>query len=460
MDRTQQTQPQDRELVYCHQCENEWYRDEHGIVCPECQSDFTEIIEADHDPRADEADDPSFHGFYAPDPDEADIRDFDDRSGGQGGLNNAGGLTGLLGSFLNGAVQSIVNGQGRQQMPQGQAGAHDGFPFGHERGGGQDPLGPPRQQQGGGNGTFVRHTSGPGFSFTITSTTSPNLRPRNANGPQPFNPQPDPLEQMMSQMIANIGVMHPHNPQGHGPGHFAGPPPIFMGLNGPGGGGQNMRAGGPFNINELLQLFAGGQHGDAVYSQEALDRVISQLMEQHATGNAPGPASTEAIESLPKKTISQKDIGDNGKADCSICMDEAELGSTVTELPCSHWFHGDCIKAWLTEHDTCPHCRQGIMPKDEPNTNRPRQPSQAPLHDMHSPEYQAGTAYPFPPAGGSGDGSRQNPFTVPESPTEPRRTGGSAGGMFSRMREAFSPSATRRDSNSGAGEGDSNSDRR
>lgn len=39
-----------RELVFCHQCENEWYRDEHGLVCPECTSEFTEVVSLFPDP--------------------------------------------------------------------------------------------------------------------------------------------------------------------------------------------------------------------------------------------------------------------------------------------------------------------------------------------------------------------------------------------------------------------------
>jgi E3 ubiquitin-protein ligase RNF115/126 len=74
---------QAREMVYCHECENEWYRDEHGLTCPECQSDFVEVIEQDHDPREDEMHIPAdparpagtqhqHEEFYggAPDPDE------------------------------------------------------------------------------------------------------------------------------------------------------------------------------------------------------------------------------------------------------------------------------------------------------------------------------------------------------------------------------------------------------
>jgi Zn finger protein HypA/HybF involved in hydrogenase expression len=34
----------DREVVYCHACSNEWYRDGHGLICPDCHSEVTEIV--------------------------------------------------------------------------------------------------------------------------------------------------------------------------------------------------------------------------------------------------------------------------------------------------------------------------------------------------------------------------------------------------------------------------------
>lgn len=33
-----------REVVYCHACSNEWYRVDHGLVCPGCTSEATEIV--------------------------------------------------------------------------------------------------------------------------------------------------------------------------------------------------------------------------------------------------------------------------------------------------------------------------------------------------------------------------------------------------------------------------------
>lgn len=128
--------------------------------------------------------------------------------------------------------------------------------------------------------------------------------------------------------------------------------------------------------NPILQMLSsvglipgGGQMGDFVYSQEGLDRIVSQLMEQTATSNAPGPAPQNEIDSLPRKNVTEDMLGDEHRAECSICMDEVNVGEEVTVLPCKHWFHHACVSAWLKEHDTCPHCRKGISKHDEGGSN-------------------------------------------------------------------------------------------
>src|SRR4051794_31133412 len=62
-------------------------------------------------------------------------------------------------------------------------------------------------------------------------------------------------------------------------------------------------------LSNMLPGLGSGRSGDFVYSQEALDRIISQLMEQNATGNAPGPAKQEDIKNLPKKTVNEEMLG-------------------------------------------------------------------------------------------------------------------------------------------------------
>lgn len=145
-------------------------------------------------------------------------------------------------------------------------------------------------------------------------------------------------------------------------------------------GGGNVRAptgGHPTFDGPLQNIFSllfgpGGPnavHGDAVYSQEALDRIITQLMEANPSSNAAPPASEAAIEKLEKKKLDREMMGD-GKAECTICIDDMHLGDEVTVLPCKHWFHGECVVLWLKEHNTCPICRAPIEKRDA-NESRP-----------------------------------------------------------------------------------------
>lgn len=382
--------------------------------------------------------DPWAHNHDAPDPDEDDIDNVQWRSTGPG--------TGTMQFQVIRSFSPTAQAQGHQHNLHQQdyagnplmqsfatmlGGILGGRPDGQDQPGAQNqPAGqnrPPTHQtardtpqspqneqanQPGQPGVRTYQGDGPGFAWSATTRVIPG--PRDANNPQPQTQPFDDLPNFLNQMF-----------------------PLAMG--GPPGGAQRGGPGGPGadfgHMGPLGGLFAGllnpanMQHGDAVYSQEALDRIISQLMEQNASGNAPGPATAEAIANLPQKTIAESDLDDQGNADCSICMDSVNIGSKVTLLPCNHWFHAECIKAWLGEHDTCPHCRQGIMPRDGPDST-PRNSDQQPRHDQNW----------------SQQGTRTNPFTVPESPTQPaqrrpssssRSGDGGAGGLFSRMRDAF-----------------------
>ena len=172
----------------------------------------------------------------------------------------------------------------------------------------------------------------------------------------------------------------------------------------------------------IAQMLGNGAHGDAVFSDEALDRIITQMMEQTNTNSAPGPASTAAIAALPKKKADKSMMGQDGKAECSVCMDAVEVGDEVTILPCNHWFHGECVGAWLKEHDTCPHCRQGIMPKDGPQeADTPRSPGQAPRHSQNPfiNPFDLSANPGTPPSPGPGPNGVSNQQPMPGAFTQP-----------------------------------------
>ncbi|KAK8635555.1 hypothetical protein V6N13_004289 [Hibiscus sabdariffa] len=46
-----------------------------------------------------------------------------------------------------------------------------------------------------------------------------------------------------------------------------------------------------------------------------------------------------------------------GDETCVVCLNELEVGFEAARMPCSHCFHGDCIRKWLTQSHYCPICR-------------------------------------------------------------------------------------------------------
>lgn len=205
------------------------------------------------------------------------------------------------------------------------------------------------------------------------------------------------------------------------PGHVHAHGPAQGGAQGLFGGEHNHGAGEQFAGNPILNLFSAmgmmgpGNMGDFVYSQEGLDRIVSQLMEQTATSNAPGPATQADIDALPRKEVTEEMLGEEHKAECSICMDEVNIGEQVTLLPCKHWFHHACISAWLLEHDTCPHCRKGITKGGQDQSNNP-----APSGSQEDPTSQ------MPGAFTAGDGAAA-PAGSPD-PRSPNQGGTSDNG--------------------------------
>lgn len=193
--------------------------------------------------------------------------------------------------------------------------------------------------------------AGPGPTVIGGRFSYTRLHPRDADRPQPGGPPvPDDIATVLGNLFGQLG-----GPPGHeGPEARGGMPPGLQGL------------------------FASLLNPDAVYSSEAMDRIMSQLMDQHPTSNAPGPATAEAIAALPKKKIDDKMLGSEGKAECSVCMDDVQKGDEVVVLPCSHWFHEACAGMWLGEHNTCPICRKGIGQDSTTPPANPRRNSSTP----------------------------------------------------------------------------------
>jgi hypothetical protein len=135
--------------------------------------------------------------------------------------------------------------------------------------------------------------------------------------------------------------------------------------------------------------------GDAVYSQEALDRIISNLMDANPQSNAAPPASEDALNKLERRTVDKEMLKGDPNVECPICIDDLKEGDVAVYLPCKHFFHQDCVVLWLKEHNTCPICRSAI--------EKARQPS--------NPNTPGGWRNPNPTNSPPGFNPGTNPFT-------------------------------------------------
>ncbi|PWN29460.1 hypothetical protein BDZ90DRAFT_208373, partial [Jaminaea rosea] len=108
--------------------------------------------------------------------------------------------------------------------------------------------------------------------------------------------------------------------------------------------------------------FASGRMGDYVFGQQALDDIISQMMEQTQGSTAPPPASDEAIKRLKRCKVGDVDAA----SELHVAPGEADdqPSDTLVILPCKHAGHEDCIVPWLQRNGTCPICREPLEPRE------------------------------------------------------------------------------------------------
>ncbi|KAI0001563.1 hypothetical protein BJV77DRAFT_968646 [Russula vinacea] len=122
----------------------------------------------------------------------------------------------------------------------------------------------------------------------------------------------------------------------------------------------------PFSGFSFLGGPEDGRMGDYVFNQEALDHIITQIMEQ-GSSSRPVPATEDVMQQLHREVLEEKSplLG----RDCAVCKDQFALiteepdDQVVVTLPCDHPFHEGCIMPWLKSSATCPVCRFQLVPQ-------------------------------------------------------------------------------------------------
>ncbi|KHN97897.1 uncharacterized protein MAM_04286 [Metarhizium album ARSEF 1941] len=299
-----------REVVFCHACSLEWYRDEQGLICPRCESDITEIVSLENDPRrmgdSSASTSPSLPPLRHADDSDPDEADIEEHLGPQGfrfrqsirsdpdESHHDPSMDPVLRRFQD-MIQSFSQPRrseliSRFSLPDNASRATPRF----------------------------RHTTftSRGGTASVTIFSAPAVESRGAGGFGEYGDEStdannfDPFQTIFSNVIRDLD------------------PP-----DGPGEGGAQM--GLARSLRDILNHFnpANATMGDVVYTQEALDRIVTQLMETTSQSNGAPQASNDAIAKLDRRTVDKDFFGPEGKAECSICIDTMQEGEIATYLP-------------------------------------------------------------------------------------------------------------------------------
>ncbi|KAF8204085.1 hypothetical protein BJ912DRAFT_1137972 [Pholiota molesta] len=304
------------------------------------------------------------------------------------------------------------------------------------------------------NTPLQRPTTGPSVTFELRSPTGSRtvrfggantLGGRNQDGSRPAS------EDGIPNMSSFVRPPPPLTPFG-----------IPLGGN-PGGGGDHQNISGALMAQYLMALLGyhdpamlgmpeSGRMGDYVFNQEALDQIISQIME-NSNAHRPVPAPEEVIAKLPREVLVEG--SPRLEQDCAICKDQFKLNTedpdeqVVVTLPCKHPFHQPCILPWLASSGTCPVCRFQLVPQPEPHPPPPGRPeaegarsrspppSGPPRADTGSPGPSQRPRTPPPQSAGAGTGGNGNGT----SGTPASRGSESGGGLFHTIFSGISPFA-------------------
>ncbi|KAI3944486.1 hypothetical protein MKW92_044970 [Papaver armeniacum] len=92
------------------------------------------------------------------------------------------------------------------------------------------------------------------------------------------------------------------------------------------------------------------------------------LVDDIVTGSIEGdnvrsiPASKSFIDGMKKEEYRHNNGDGKDSSCCAVCLEWIIDGSKISNMPCSHMFHYDCLITWLHERNSCPVCRHLVDP--------------------------------------------------------------------------------------------------
>ncbi|RIA04912.1 hypothetical protein BRARA_K00814 [Brassica rapa] len=106
-------------------------------------------------------------------------------------------------------------------------------------------------------------------------------------------------------------------------------------------------------LNYLHYMASRSNHGHETFG--SYDEIFGRVL-----GNSSSTRRQETAEELPVVELTAEELIDRGLVVCAICREELTANERLSELPCSHCYHKDCISNWLSNRNTCPLCRHNV----------------------------------------------------------------------------------------------------
>ncbi|CAH8316329.1 unnamed protein product [Eruca vesicaria subsp. sativa] len=93
------------------------------------------------------------------------------------------------------------------------------------------------------------------------------------------------------------------------------------------------------------------------------EALLENLTETDPNRYGTPPARRDAVEALADVVILLPGI------QCSVCLDDFEIGNVAKQMPCDHTFHSYCLLYWLQLHSSCPVCKCQLPTAEDDETN-------------------------------------------------------------------------------------------
>ncbi|KAL2896021.1 E3 ubiquitin-protein ligase RING1 [Bienertia sinuspersici] len=140
--------------------------------------------------------------------------------------------------------------------------------------------------------------------------------------------------------------------------------------------------GGDFGVEEAIRdleweiLLAVNNFNREVYDMDfnvdMYEAILGEVEDRMNEWRGSPPTAESIIENLPSVLPSHESSEEN-EVVCAICKDGISEEVVVKQLPCLHYYHGECIIPWLRMRNTCPVCRHELPTDDAEYEYRKRQ---------------------------------------------------------------------------------------